>query len=509
MTYITARSIPSTYPVRVPAPVYYVPQPVAAAQPLWQEPEQEDDAAFSPVTVLVALLGVLMIAVTIASGSSPWIVAFLLASVFGTLALLNPRSCIFLTLPFLAVMGDLRRIVSLGMAQGSDPIVLVGPMMVMLLTAIAVLQDRLTRRTRISRQMMIVLAIMLVQVFNPYQGRIQVGAIGILCIVVPMCWFWVGQAWGSQRFVETLFFRAIVPVAVAAGILGLAQVFIGRPSYQEEWMRWRFAGRSLVGGDAARPFGFFVSISEFTKYLSVGIILVLSSLIAGKFRLWVFAVPAMAVALFLSSARGPVILVSGVLILLWAMKSRSKKGVIFRTSLAALIIGGGMFWALSQVNEMTYASPDLEFLVKHQTEGLLNPFDAEKSTGAGHASLVLLGILEGFKHPFGLGLGVTTHLSGAYGVQFAGTEIDISNMFVSLGVVGGVAYAMLYFKVFRTAIDYWRATRTPIAMSLAAVLMLIAGSWLNTGEYSTISLVWFCVGALDRMSARAGVGGLA
>jgi hypothetical protein len=446
-------------------------------------------------------IGVLLATLVITAGASPWVSMFVFVLVLGVIAAVNPRCCIFLTLAYLAFQGDLRRIVSLGMPAGSDPLVLVGAAIVLLLTFIALLQNRLTRQTPIARLVVILLVIMAIQSLNPQQGSLTVGLAGILCYIIPVCWFWVGQSWGSPRFTNALLYRAIVPIAVAAAIMGLVQVFGARPEYQVEWMRMRYAGRPLLTGDATRPFGFFTSVSEFTKYLGIGVVLLASSLIAGRMRLLALALPLLALAIFFASARGPVFSVCGVVIFLFALRSTSKQGWVARLIIGALCIIGGLGWTLTHVQEMEVA-PELEFVVKHQTEGLLNPFDEEKSTATGHAWMAIDGLAEGLRSPLGRGLGMSTHLTGTFGAEVVGTEVDLANLMVSLGLIGGIVYAMLYYRVLRQAIILWRERRMPVVLALLAVLLMLIGNWLNTGDYSTIALAWFCIGALDAISSK-------
>jgi hypothetical protein len=471
-----------------------------------QQPQQnnriareEDDSTWSPVSIAVAISGAIPIAVVCASGGSPWGVAPMIVLWLLAAALINPRTCIALTLVFLALQGDVRRIVSVGVGQGSDPLVLVPPAIVIVLTIMALAQNRLSRKSPLSRNVLIVLLIMAIQALNPMQGGVLVGLTGVLCVMVPMCWFWVGQAWATPRFLDTILFRLIVPLAVAAGVFGVVQVFGGRPDYQEQWME-RLYQNVPHSYDRSRPFGFFTSVGEFTKFLSIGLVLLISSAMAGRIRLLIVALPFIALSLFFASARGPIVTCSGVIIFAWALCSKSKTGGVVRVVLASACIIGGLIWTLSEVSDIEL-SPDLQYLVKHQTDGLLNPLDERKSTATGHWYSALGGVGQAMGNPIGRGLGCATHIAGAYGGSVAGTEIDISNMFVCLGLIGGIAYTLLYYRVFTTAIAFWRQSRAPIGLCAIAVLLAVAGNWLNTGEYSSVSIVWFCIGAVDRLSS--------
>src|SRR5207249_8605055 len=157
-------------------------------------------------------------------------------------------------------------------------------------------------------------------------------------------------------------------------------------------------------------------VSEFTKYLSVGIILLAASLVAGRIRILLLALPLLVLSLFLSSARGPVVVCTGVIALLCSMRGRSKSGWIVRVVLASACLLGGLFWSVSEVNELD-VSQELHYIVKHQTEGLLNPLDEKKSTASGHGAAFVGGFVGGLSNPLGKGLGLATHVAGAFGAQ--------------------------------------------------------------------------------------------
>ena len=112
------------------------------------------------------------------------------------------------------------------------------------------------------------------------------------------------------------------------------------------------------------------------------------------------------------------------------------------------------------------------------------------------------GILEGFKNPVGRGLGATTIAAGKFdGTNGGSTEMDISNMFASLGFIGGFLYAgiigMTLFKAFR----FWHLTRTTAALCILAVLLLNVGQWINGQLYAAVFIIWVSIGVLDRMQA--------
>jgi hypothetical protein len=137
--------------------------------------------------------------------------------------------------------------------------------------------------------------------------------------------------------------------------------------------------------------------------------------------------------------------------------------------------------------------------VSYQVNGLTNPLE---SSATGHGELFYTGILSSLVNPWGMGLGATTQAAGKLGGTASNTENDVSNMFVSLGPIGGVIYLIVLFWMFRTTIMYSRRTGSTIGLAMLGVQICIAGHWLNGGHYAVATLLWFCIGVIDRLNAN-------
>ncbi len=148
--------------------------------------------------------------------------------------------------------------------------------------------------------------IMILQVFNPLQGGLAVGIAGLMFYFVPVLWYWVGQAWGSESLIGSLLFWVVVPTGVMASIMGIHQAFVGFYPFEVEALHRLRIYQTEIGGAAWRPWGFFPSSSEYTAYLAIGIVTPISSFIASQFRIALIAVPLLVFALFVSGVRGPV-----------------------------------------------------------------------------------------------------------------------------------------------------------------------------------------------------------
>jgi hypothetical protein len=115
------------------------------------------------------------------------------------------------------------------------------------------------------------------------------------------------------------------------------------------------------------------------------------------------------------------------------------------------------------------------------------------------------GLVAGFTTPAGVGLGATTEAAHKYGARSLNSEVDLSNMMISVGLLGGILYLAIVATVLFKAVRWWRIERTPYALAITGSLLGTLSGWLIGGEYSIAALVWFQIGLMDRLSAHAGV----
>jgi hypothetical protein len=111
---------------------------------------------------------------------------------------------------------------------------------------------------------------------------------------------------------------------------------------------------------------------------------------------------------------------------------------------------------------------------------------------------VLHAIGEGFSYPIGHGLGATTLASSKFGSneKTGSSEVDFSDMFISLGALGGLLYLFVIWATAREALEYTKAVKRSVSLPVLAVLTCTLASWLIGGQYSTASLVFFLIGGL-------------
>ncbi len=142
-----------------------------------------------------------------------------------------PGAAAVLTLAYLPLLALVRRllIADAGWTQ-YDPLLLVAPLVALFLVArLFVLERREPARDGISKLVWALLALTVLQSFNPMLGSIVAGAGGFMFLGVPLLWFFIGRELADRRVVLSILY-GVVAVAVAIGAYGLWQTEVGLPS---------------------------------------------------------------------------------------------------------------------------------------------------------------------------------------------------------------------------------------------------------------------------------------
>lgn len=451
------------------------------------------------VPYLAAVLGGGTLAWLATGGHERLAIASVIALGIAASAVRHPRVALVTLLVYLTLLGDTRRVlIPLIGWQNQDPLLLVAPAAVGLLALSLFAQGRVRLDTELSKAVALLMGLMLLQVVNPLQGGLGVGIGGMLFYVVPLLWYWLGRAYISPQMLEWILTRVVVPLAIAAAVMGLYQTYVGHLPYQERWVE-QAGYAALWVGSRPRAFAFFPSAAEYAHYLSFGIGVCWIMAFYRRSPLWVIGLAFLAFALFLIGARGPVVKGAVTLAVLWAVMGKERSTWLPRLGLALLIGIIGLAWSMTEVASREFEDAQVAALVNRQTEGLLNVTDSEKSTAGMHGTMFINGIKRGVTNPLGMGLGATTAAATKLGGNKAGSEVDLSDLFISLGLVGGLLYACVIALVFVYAFRTWHRTRQLAGLMIIGVILAVAGQWLRGGEYSMVAIVWLCIGVLDRM----------
>lgn len=400
---------------------------------------------------------------------------------------------------YLIILGELRRLLILMDGWPDfDPLLLIGSGFAAVVLVSLLARKQIDAGTPLSKAVFLLMLVMILQMFNPAQGGLVVGMAGAMFYLVPLFWFWLGRHGLTERSFETLLFKVILPFGLVATLFSLYQTFNGYLPHQQMW--YDLAGYGSLGpAFALKPLTFFSSSTENAVFLSIAVIILLCFAIRGQALALVPAAVAI-VAIFLIGSRGPIVKIVFAAACLWAVLGRTKASWVARSGLALVIGVVGLIWTMNQVSKIE-AEGAAGFYLERQTTGILGSLE-EGSSAHGHSSMFFMGIRRGFQTPLGTGLGSTTKAAGKYGVSGGSTEMDLSNIFVSTGVVGGLIYLFIIVMVFVSAVKVWERDRTTVAMVMLGVLLISVMTWLHGGRYCLAPLLWLVIGRLDGMVSK-------
>jgi len=442
------------------------------------------------------VIGVVLLIGLVLTGQVRMAVALTVFAFVTSLAIMDIKLAVAGILVYLVFMGDLRRLLIPAAGwSGTDPLLLVGPTLVLLLFGYVLASRKAQLDTALSKWIAALMVVMILQVFNPSQGGLMVGIGGMLFYLIPLLWYWIGRAYVSATFLESLVYRIVLPLAFVAALMGYYQTFYGYLPYQQQW--FDVAGYTALGPQGKQSaISLFASHSEYTVFLAIAMVALWAHVLHRQQYAALAMIAFLFVAVFLTGVRGPIVKFMVTASVLWAVLGHSRKTWVVRGGLALCIGVVGLTWGLSNITLNT-SNERVQHRVDRQVEGILGANEGG-SSATGHVGMMLHGYKMGLQNPLGRGLGSTTKAAAKFGGEGGSMEVDSSNIFVSTGVVGGVVYLIVIFLIIRSALRYWTATRSLIALVLIGTLVVTFLGWLKGGQYAVSPLVWLCIGALDR-----------
>jgi hypothetical protein len=456
---------------------------------------------FYALTSLVPLLWLLW------QGQTNLLVTLLVSIVMIGIALARPELGICLTIAYLFLLGDIRRIPGMFLGfPAFDTLLLVGPLLSVILAVPLLIRVRL--EDSISKAVLTLMVVMTLEIFNPRQGPVTVGLAGAMFYLVPMLWFWIGRRYGTDKVLFAVLYRIVFPLGVLAAALGLCQTYVGFLPWESAWVAAvidHYHALNL-GGGFIRAFGFSVNGVEYADLLLVTSAFTLAAFFAGK-RVYGLFFPLVATALFLASSRSAIVKLLFSVAISWALSNRGGRGWTVRLSIGLAVGFGALALALSQIgggDATGKQTSSAQASTQHQVGGLSHPFDKKYSTAGMHSEMFAEALIRGFANPIGNGLGSTTlglkfsEGSGSSDEKLGSSEIDISDAFLSMGFIGGLTYLATIILVLRRAIIFGRSSAKHLALPVLGILAAMGGGWIALGQYGIAPLVWFVIGALSR-----------
>jgi hypothetical protein len=415
------------------------------------------------------------------------------------LGLLAPSGLLYGLAIWLVGMGLVRRlfdtIAPLGGNGLGDPLLLVEPAIMVVLTVVAVQKGGFRDRTRLANAVLVLTVLMVVEAANPLQGGPLVGIGGMVFLLVPVLAFWVGRSLVDESVLRRLFVL-IAALGVPAVLYGLAQQFWGLPSWDRAWVL-SSGYAALHVGTVSRAFGTFSASSEYESFLAIGVIICAAGLTRRSLIPILLAVGGLlSYGVFYDSSRGTVLLGAAALALMLSARRRLPPVPALLGGVAGLLIlvaVAGHFASQASVPARGNSA-----LVQHQLQGLANPLNSKDSTLGGHVSEMTSGLRSAITNPIGRGTGAVTLAASRFGATGEGTEADPSNLAVAFGIPGLLSYLVIAILGLATAYRLAAWIRRWWALAALGLLIVTFLQWSNGGQYAVAWLPWLVLGWVDR-----------
>ena len=428
---------------------------------------------------------------------------FRLLAVFAAAALLvavcvnRPRLTMLLTMAWLPFLGFIRRSLDPGGLPGADPFLLIVPVVTSVLVVGAMWggRERLGSSLSQSRATLLVsllVAALVLAVFNPIQGSVFIGLSGTIFLFFPVLWFFLGRVYLDDEMVTRLLWVTVWTGFICA-LYGGYQAFFGFLPSEEHWIKSRdFA--SLQVGRFIRPFSTFPSPEEWSRYTMVATTAAIGLFYAwGRRRWWLIVVIAAGiVAMFLCGVRISVFGFIVSIAVLFTMTARSRARATF-AMLGLGIVLVAFAWVAPQRSAAEVRASDAAWnaFFGHATRGVIDPLGEDTLWARTEIWLHLLTDVLPY-HPIGMGLGIPTLGAWKFDPKVSvGTESYAVSVFVATGFIGGGLLLAVFWVVLADAIALCRRRTSP---TIGVVTALVAGIVFTSLFGNSLSL--YTVGPL-------------
>lgn len=379
----------------------------------------------------------------------------------------------------------------------NDPLLLVAPIVATLQCAkLFLIERRRLASEALSYLVLVLVALIVIGSLNPRNGSLAVGLGGLLFMGMPLLWFFVAREYYDPRTARAVLV-AVPCLAVAIAAYGFFQSLVTLPAWDRAWVEIAGYGSLFLERDVPNTFGTFASTAEYTLYMGVATAICLAFAFCGRPAM-LLALPVILPALFLSSNRSGFVFA---LVAVAAMAVLRFVSARFVPLVLALLLGGIMLAAPTAAELLqSGAQSTSNARVEYQLSGLGDPLNREQSTVTLHAELFYSGIADGIADPVGRGTGVTNNAIRRFGpggenaAGYGNTEIDISNAFVSLGLIGGLVFVAIFAMALAYAVKAFLGRRGPVELASLGILVATLGHWLSGGHYAVTVLVWVVLG---------------
>jgi hypothetical protein len=353
------------------------------------------------------------------------------------------------------------------------------------------------------------------EIFNPLQGGLLTGLGGALFMLVPLIWFYFGQA-VDEAFINKAL-RLVVLLGIVTSAYGLYQLVYGYPAFEQYWIDNTDFYASINVGHVRRALATFSSAEEWGRYAEVAAIAAFGFAAGAKgiFRRggWLVCGAAVVGAVLLSGQRTAIFgLIAGVATLV-LLGAKSFPGALARVGLLLLpVVLVATFVAPPSEDEM-WSKSDKETvttLLSHTQRGTLKPAEEESfQVRLENWSQLLTGVIP--YRPLGAGLGAGSLSEARFNTESNLPPIDSFILVVAIacGIPGALLFAWILARAVWLAIsNRWALQEDSSAVTYRIVGALMPALILNSifgltfSLYSVAPIAWLLIGWISRERLR-------
>jgi hypothetical protein len=379
--------------------------------------------------------------------------------------LVSLEAGMFAMMLFEPLRGFLRRAQYLFLPYSStDPIHVVTPLITLMAFAMLLQRSKLRifRETPLAKLVSILGLIYFLQIFNPLQGGLVVGLSGTLFVLIPVAWFYFGQAM-KPAFMETAL-RLMVLMGILTSLYGLYQLAYGFPAFEQYWIDNTEFYNSISVGNVKRALATYSSAEEWGRYIELGGLIAFGfgvTALGGLRRAGWFACGAALTLMLLFTGQRTAIfgLILGVFVLLM-LGAKTWRSAFARLLLAAapVVLIAILVPAPTNDDMLSHGSDDkMGTVLSHTARGTLRPAQEDSLQERLKNWTFLFTEVIPYR-PLGIGIGGTQVGAWKFNQDLDLPPIDsyfISTV-LTCGLPAGLLFIWILFRAMRMS---WRGLR--------------------------------------------------
>jgi hypothetical protein len=393
--------------------------------------------------------------------------------------LVSLEAGLFAMMLFEPLRGFLRRAQYLFLPYSStDPIHVVTPLITLMAFAMLLQRQKLRmfRATPLAGLVSILGLIYFLEIFNPLQGGLIVGLSGTLFVLIPVAWFYFGQAM-KPAFMETAL-RLMVVLGILTSLYGLYQLAYGFPAFEQYWIDNTEFYNSISVGNVKRALATYSSAEEWGRYIELGALVAFGFGVTAQSLLrragWFACGAALTLMLLLTGQRTAIfgLILGGFALLMLGARTWRSAFARLLLALAPVILIAILVPAPTNDDMLSHSSDDkLGTVLSHTARGTLRPAQEDSLQERLKNWTFLFTEVIPYR-PLGIGIGGTQVGAWKFNQDLDLPPID--SYFISTVLTCGIPAGLLFMWIL------FRATRISWKASRRAETLLVGSHWDET-----------------------------